>query len=88
MTRTQIQLPDSLYGRTRQYADYREISLAEVFRNAVEMFLNIHSAEMEADRTRKSWTVPLCRGTGMVEDPFAQDDWRERLYLDNESGES
>ena len=59
MIRTQIQLPDSLYARTRQYADYREMSLAEVFRQAVEMFLNIHSTEMEADRTRNLWTVPL-----------------------------
>ena len=88
MIRTQIQLPDSLYGRTRKYADYREMSLAEVFRQAVEMFLNIHSTEMEADRTRNLWTVPLCRGAGMVEDPFAHDDWRERLYLDNKGGES
>ena len=86
MTRTQIQLPDSLYGRTRQYADYREMSLAEVFRNAVEMFLNIHAAEMDLASTQKPWSVPLCRGTGMVVDPFAQDDWRERLYLDNKGG--
>jgi hypothetical protein len=37
MTWTEIQLPDSLYGRTRQYADYREMSLAEVFRMALTL---------------------------------------------------
>ena len=87
MTRTQIQLPDSLYGRTRQYADYREMSLAEVFRMVVEMFLNIHATGLNAGEKRGSWAVPLCRATGMVDDPFRHDNWRERLYADDEGGE-
>lgn len=78
MTRTQVQLPDALYGRTKRFADAREISMAEVFRNAVELFIGIHETEETAAPGR--WTPPVCRSTGLTGDPFARDDWRERLY--------
>ena len=81
MTRTQIQLPDSLYGRTKRFADDREISLAEVCRNALELFISVHCVEDAASRPKR-WTVPVCRSTGLRADPFASADWRERIYAD------
>ena len=82
MTRTQIQLPDGLYGRTRRYADWREISLAEVFRNAVEMYLNVHASAEDSASPAVGWRVPTCRSTGMKADPFVDENWREHLYSD------
>jgi len=79
MTRTQIQLPDSLYGRTKRYADSREISLAEVCRNALELYICIHSIESKRPKSKR-WTVPVCRSTGLRADPFAAEDWRARIY--------
>ncbi len=84
MTRTQIQLPDALYGRTKRFADTREISMAEVFRNAVELFIAIHEVEGTV-ASPGGWTPPVCRSTGLTADPFAADDWRERLYAERNS---
>ena len=83
MTRTQIQLPDGLYGRSKRYADSREISLAEVCRNALELFISIHSVE-GCQPKPKRWTVPVCRPTGLRADPFAKDGWRAQIYEDRD----
>lgn len=40
MTRTQIQLPDELYQRAKAFAAQRELSLAEVTRRGLELFLD------------------------------------------------
>jgi hypothetical protein len=40
MTRTQIQLPDELYQRAKAFAAQRELSLAEVTRRGLELFLS------------------------------------------------
>ena len=79
MTRTQIQIPDVLYGRTKRFAESREISMAEVCRNALELFISIHSVE-DSTAAATCWVPPICRSTGMKSDPFAHDDWRERIY--------
>ena len=39
MTRTQIQLPDSLYERAKQFAAASELSLAEITRRGIELYL-------------------------------------------------
>ncbi len=39
MTRTQIQLPDDLYRRAKTFARQRELSLAEMTRRGLELFL-------------------------------------------------
>lgn len=83
MTRTQIQLPDSLYGRTKRFADDREISLAELCRNALELFISIHSVEGRLSKPKR-WTVPVCRATGLLADPFAKEDWRAQIYEDRD----
>ena len=81
MTRTQVQIPDALFGRVRRYAEWREASVAEVFRNALELFMNTHAVEASAEPARR-WAVPVCRSTGLHTDPFAQADWRARIYED------
>ena len=83
MTRTQVQLPDSLYGRTKRFADDREISLAEVCRNALELYICIHSVKDRSSKPKR-WTVPVCRPTGLCADPFASEDWRARIYEDRD----
>lgn len=40
MTRTQIQLPDDLYQRAKAFAAERELSLAEITRRGIELFLD------------------------------------------------
>ena len=81
MTRTQIQIPDILYGRARRFADSHEISLAEVCRNALELFIAVHLVE-ETDTPPPRWKPPVCRSTDMTSDPFAREDWREAIYAD------
>lgn len=83
MTRTQIQLPDELYNRTKAYADFKEISMAEVFRNALEFYVVVHAGAMADDQPRRKWSPPVCRNTGLKKDPFADDDWRESIYMDD-----
>ena len=53
MTRTQIQLPDELYQRAKAFAAQRELSLAEVTRRGLELFLD-----------RFPSTEPVRRGVG------------------------
>lgn len=84
MTRTQLQLPDSLYGQAKSYADYREISMAEVFRNAIEMYMRVHLVDADAVKAKTKWHPPVCRSTGLKCDPFEDEGWREKLYLERE----
>ncbi|MBQ7189228.1 MAG: antitoxin [Kiritimatiellae bacterium] len=83
MTRTQVQIPDVLFRRIRRYAESRETSVAEVFRNALELFINIHSVEGVPEKPKR-WTVPVCRSTGLFADPFAEEDWRAQIYEDRD----
>ena len=79
MTRTQVQIPDALFGRIRRYAEIRETSIADVFRNALELFINVHASADSAE-AHSRWTVPVCRSTGLVDDPFTHEDWRAQIY--------
>lgn len=54
MTRTQIQLPDELYRRAKAFAEEREISLAEVARRGIELFID----RFPDARTAKDWKLP------------------------------
>lgn len=62
MTRTQIQLPDELYQRAKAFAAEREISLAEVTRRGLEIFLARYP---EAGTAPKSWKQPGVRSGGV-----------------------
>ncbi len=56
--------------------------MAEVFRNAIEMYMRVHVVDDCALKSRTKWSPPVCRRTGIKRDPFADDDWREKLYLE------
>lgn len=62
MTRTQIQLPDELYQRAKRFAAERELSLAELTRRGLELFLERfpHPAPL-----REGWKLPRINGGGI-----------------------
>ncbi len=62
MVRTQIQLPDDLYRRAKAFAAEREISLAEITRRGLEIFL---ARFPEAGTAPKSWELPGVRSGGI-----------------------
>lgn len=62
MIRTQIQLPDDLYRRAKQVAQQREISLAEMTRRGLELFLaRVGPATVPPD----GWQLPTVAGGGI-----------------------
>jgi len=62
MTRTQIQLPDELYQRAKTFAAQRELSLAEVTRRGLELFLaRFPSSEPQPG----AWRLPCVDGGGI-----------------------
>lgn len=62
MTRTQIQLPDELYQRAKTFAAQREISLAEMTRRGLELFLDRFPDEASQ---KKAWKLPKVRSGGI-----------------------
>ncbi|MEX1049667.1 MAG: hypothetical protein WED15_09070 [Akkermansiaceae bacterium] len=84
MTRTQIQLPDELYQRAKAFAAERELSLAEVTRRGLELFLDRFPNAEPAHRT---WKLPRTDAGGIkvplesLRD-FAADDESKRSLPD------
>lgn len=62
MTRTQIQLPDELYQRAKAFAVQRELSLAEITRRGLELFLDRFPSE---ENQRQAWRLPKVDGGGI-----------------------
>jgi hypothetical protein len=62
MTRTQIQLPDELYQRAKRFAAKRELSLAEMTRRGLELFLERYPGE---DSQPGPWKLPKVKGGGI-----------------------
>lgn len=62
MTRTQIQLPDPLYRRVKAFAAERELSLAEITRRGIEMFLDRYPRQPTANA---GWKLPKVDGGGI-----------------------
>jgi len=62
MTRTQIQLPDELYRRAKNFAAERELSLAEITRRGLELFLERFP---ESAPRRTKWQLPRVDGGGI-----------------------
>ena len=56
MMKTQIQVPDEQYRRLRAFADEREWSLAETFRRAAELLLEVYPREIE--KQSSVWSPP------------------------------
>ena len=61
MTRTQIQLPEPLFGRLRSIAQLRDISVAEVIRRGMEIYV---MSCPEATHEATPWKMPVLRGSG------------------------
>lgn len=61
MTRTQIQLPKPLIGKLRRIAQVRDVSVAEVIRRGMEIY--VQSCAEVATRAHP-WTMPVLRGSG------------------------
>lgn len=79
MNRSQIQLPDQLYQRAKQWAEVNECSLAEVTRRGLEMYLDRYPV---SQRATTAWEIPVVN-TGTVRIPL--EDLRSTL-ADIESG--
>ena len=62
MTRTQIQLPDELYQRAKRVAAERELSLAEMTRRGLELFLARFS---DKPGSKAPWRLPVVNGGGI-----------------------
>lgn len=62
MTRTQIQLPDELYQRAKAFAAQRDLSLAEVTRRGLELFLDRFPS---GEPARSSWQIPRIDAGGI-----------------------
>lgn len=78
MTRTQIQLPDELYQRAKTFASQREISLAEITRRGLELFLARFPEEAPG---KKAWKLPKVRSGGIK---VALEDLRQIATEDEE----
>lgn len=63
MRKTQIQLPNSLYTRARRFAKDREMSLAEVTRRSLELYLDRFPGDRAAG---KEWILPVVDAGGPV----------------------
>ena len=68
MTRTQIQLPDELYQRAKRVAAERELSLAEMTRRGLELFL---ARSPEAPAAHANWSLPVVN-CGGIKAPLAK----------------
>ena len=62
MTRTQIQLPDELYRRAKAFAARKELSLAEMTRRGLELFLARYP---DPENASDGWTLPVVRSGGV-----------------------
>lgn len=62
MTRTQIQLPDELYQRAKAFGARKEISLAEMTRRGLELFL---ARFPDQESPPQGWKLPAVRSGGV-----------------------
>ena len=63
MIRTQVQIPDELYERAKRFSRERELSLAEVVRRGLELFLDRYPAEPLSE---EAWVLPTFDGGGIL----------------------
>jgi hypothetical protein len=71
MKRTQIQLPDSLYDRLKNFARSQETTLSDVLRRAGEYLLSIHP---EPVSDSGNWRPPPAVDIGSFR--AAESEWR------------
>jgi hypothetical protein len=78
MIRTQVQIPDGLYGAAKQLADRMEISLTELVRRGLEYMVSVTPPTVS---DRKTWSLPPAHSLGGT-DPFTAPDWREQIHTE------
>jgi hypothetical protein len=81
MVRTQIQLPDELYQRAKTFAAQRELSVAEITRRGLELFLDRFPSTEPA---QSHWKLP-CVDAGGIKVPL--ESFRD-IVADEESSRS
>jgi hypothetical protein len=81
MTRIQIQLPEPLYQRAKIFAAQRELSLAEVTRRGLELFLDRFPS---LEPPHGVWRLP-CIDAGGIQVPLEA---LRCIAADEESGRS
>ncbi len=62
MVRTQIQMPDLLFQRAKRFAEAREMSLAELTRRGLELFLD----RWPEPQPPAQWTIPRFDSGGLL----------------------
>ena len=72
MRKTQIQLPEPLYGEVKRVARERDWSLAEVLRRGAEYVVRCYPPRQ---RQGDSWKLPAGRDLGPIKVSF--ENWRE-----------
>jgi hypothetical protein len=72
MTRTQIQLPDTLHKQVKRIAEEQEMSLAELVRRGLEHMIRLYGT---GQATGPNWALPEPLGLGEFLAPV--EDWRE-----------
>lgn len=66
MIRTQIQLPNELHARAKLFAAEREISMAEMTRRGLELFLDRFPKPSANGKAKvKKWQLPRIDGGGI-----------------------
>lgn len=76
MIKTQVQIPDNLYREAKRIAEEYEMSFAEVVRRGLETVVPAFPRR----RGGEPWGLPLL-DLGLVRDPFADPDWREKANV-------
>ncbi len=76
MKRTQIQIPDELYGVAKRISARLEISLAELVRRGLEYVVATTPCCLD---DAQEWTLPEPRRLGS-RDPFRNEDWRSEIH--------
>lgn len=72
MRKTQIQLPEPLYGEVKRVARERDWSLAEVLRRGAEYVVRCYPSRQGQE---DAWRLPDGRDLGAMRVSF--EDWRE-----------
>ena len=83
MVKTQIQIPDHLYGRIKELARHQEWSLAETLRRGAELLLATRPINLPSRKL--PWTLDPPANTQLLLDPFADPEWREKANLGSSS---
>ncbi len=74
MVRTQIQIPDKLYGELKRICSERELSLAEIARRGLEYMVKVCPPVGDAGTPKWELPVPLNLGGSPL---VPEKDWRE-----------